>query len=348
MTSGTPDTQNKSDIHLAVRPQWLALHQEPVLEPELEIVDPHHHLWDRPGARYLLEELLEDTGTGHKILSTVFMQCQAMYRADGPEEMRVVGEIEFINGIAAAAASGTYGPTLACAGIVGHANLSLGDRVEDVLLAQVAAGNGRFKGIRHITAWDPDPTFLNPRSAAPQALMADRKFREGFARLAKLGLTFDAWLFHTQLGEFASLVDSAPDAKVILNHAGGPIGRGKYHGKREETFKAWGKSIRDVARRDNVYVKLGGLGMRINGFDFEKSPTPPTSEQVANAWRPYIETCIDAFGAQRCMFESNFPVDKGSQSYVVLWNAFKRLAANASDSEKASLFRQTAQEVYRL
>ncbi|HTK02254.1 MAG TPA: amidohydrolase family protein [Bordetella sp.] len=348
MTTSNPNTQGKPDVHLPVRPDWLALHNEPVLEPELEIVDPHHHLWDRPGARYLLAELLEDTGSGHNILSTVFMQCQAMYRASGPQEMRVVGEIEFINGIAAAAASGHYGPTQACAGIVGHADLTLGDRVEEVLLAQVAAGNGRFRGIRHITAWDPDPTFLNPRSAAPQGLMADRKFRQGYARLAKLGLSFDAWLFHTQLGEFADLVDSAPDATVILDHAGGPIGRGKYHDKRQETFKVWEKSIREVARRENVIVKLGGLSMRINGFDFEQAAMPPSSAQVADAWRPYIETCIDAFGTERCMFESNFPVDKGSQSYVVLWNAFKRLAAKATDTEKANLFRRTAERVYRL
>jgi L-fuconolactonase len=344
-----PTTQPaKPDVHFPVRPEWLALRQEEILEPDLAIIDPHHHLWDRPGARYLLPDLLEDTGSGHKILATVFIQCQAMHRATGPEAMRPIGETEFANGVAAMAASGAYGPTLACAGIVSHADLRLGDKVDEVLQAHIHAGNGRFRGIRHITAWDSDASFLNPRSAAPAHLMADSTFRKGLARVGKAGLSFDAWLYHPQIPELAEAAAACPDTPIVLDHCGGPIGRGAYAGHRDEIFKTWAASIRELAKRDNVVVKLGGLGMRINGFGFEELSQPPSSETVAEAWRPYVETCIEAFGARRCMFQSNFPVDKGSQSYAVYWNACKRLAHKASADEKALLFRETARRVYRL
>ena len=338
----------KQDIHLPVRPDWLALHSEPVLEPDLAIIDPHHHLWDRPGARYLLPELLEDTGTGHNIIATVFMQCQAMYRAAGPESMKPVGETEFVNGVAAAAASGVYGPTLACAGIVGHANMLLGEAVEDVLLAHIRAGGNRFRGIRHITAWDADTSLLNPRSAAPEGLMKESHFAKGVATLGKHGLSFDAWLFHPQIPELAAMAAACPDTCIILDHCGGPIGRGSYAGRREEVFKTWAADIRELAKCDNVVVKLGGLSMRINGFGFETADRPPSSQVIADHWKPYVETCIEAFGVRRCMFESNFPVDKGSQSYLVMWNACKLLAAHASVDEKAALFRETARTVYQL
>jgi len=342
------NTMAKQDIHLPVRPEWLALHHEPVLEPDLAIIDAHHHLWDRPGARYLLPELLEDTGSGHNIIATVFMQCQAMYRASEPGAMKTIGETEFINGIAAAAASGTYGPTLACAGIISHADMMLGEAVEDVLLAHIQAAVDRFRGIRHITAWDADTSFLNPRSAAPEGLMKESAFARGVATLGKLGLSFDAWLFHPQIAELAALAAECPDTSIILDHCGGPIGRGSYAGRREEIFKIWSADIRELAKRDNVVVKLGGLSMRINGFGFDIADRPPSSKVIAEHWKPYVETCIEAFGVHRCMFESNFPVEKGSQSYVVLWNACKLLAARASADEKAALFSETARRVYRL
>jgi L-fuconolactonase len=338
----------KADVHFPVRPEWLALRREEILEPDLAIVDPHHHLWDRPGARYLLPDLLEDTGSGHKILATVFIQCQAMHRATGPEALRPIGETEFANGVAAMAASGAYGPTKACAGIVSHADLRLGDKAEEILQAHIHAGNGRFRGIRHITAWDSDESFLNPRSAAPAHLMADPAFRAGLAQVGKAGLSFDAWLYHPQIPELAEAAAACPNTPIVLDHCGGPIGRGAYAGHRDEIFKTWSASIRELAKRDNVVVKLGGLGMRINGFGFEELAQPPSSETVAQAWRPYVETCIEAFGVERCMFQSNFPVDKGSQSYATYWNACKRLAGKASDDEKAQLFRETARRVYRL
>jgi L-fuconolactonase len=337
-----------NDIHLPVRPDWLALRHEPILEPELPIIDPHHHLWDRPGARYLLPDLIEDTSAGHRILSTVFIQCQAMYRAAGPDALKPIGETEFVNGVAAMAASGIYGPTLACAGIVGHADLRLGDAVEDVLIRHIRAGGGRFRGIRHITAWDADQGLLNPRSASPRHLMQDAAFRAGFARLAALGLSFDAWIFHPQIPEIAELAAAYPNTRIILDHAGGPIGIGAYAGRRDEIFKEWSNTIRELARRDNVVVKLGGLSMKVNGFGFEQAKQPPSSEAIAAAWRPYVELCIEAFGVERCMYESNFPVDKGSQSYTVLWNAFKRLSRGASAAEKDFLFRRTAASTYRL
>jgi len=321
---------------------------EPILEPELPIIDPHHHLWDRHGWRYLLDELLADTGSGHNILATVFVQARAMTRAMGPVEMRPVGETEFVNGIAAMSASGIYGKTRVCAGIVGHADLTLGSRVEAVLAAHMRAGGDRFRGIRHITAWDADPSIRNPAYSPPRGLLADRSFREGFAVLGRLDLSFDAWLYHPQIDELADLARAFPEARIVLNHVGGPIGIGTYAGKHKEVFPAWAASIRAIAACPNVCVKLGGLGMRMGGFGFHEQMEPPSSEMLAATWRPYVETCIHAFGASRCMFESNFPVDKGSYSYPVFWNACKILARGTSASEKADLFAGTAARFYRL
>jgi len=335
--------------YLAVRPDWLARWGEEPLDPDLPIIDAHHHLWDRPRWRYLFDEYLDDiTQSGHKITASVFMQCQAMYRANGPEPLRVVGETEFVNGIAAMSASGRYGEARICAGIVGHADLRQGEAVAAVLEAHIAAGGGRFRGIRHITTWDADSTLMNPLSAGPPGVLGDPSFRAGFSRLAPLGLVFDAWLCRPQVPELTDLARACPQTTIVLDHLGGIIGIGAYRDGREEVFARWSCAIRDLARCDNVYVKLGGLGMRINGFGFESGETPPSSEHLASAWRPYVETAIEAFGAHRCMFESNFPVDKGSYGYGPLWNAFKRLARNAGEDERAMLFSGTAARVYAL
>jgi len=339
---------SSSPTYLPVRQEWLDRRAEPILEHELPIVDPHHHLWDRPGWRYLLDELLADTCSGHNIVATVYVQARAMYRATGPEEMRPVGETEFINGVAAMSASGIYGKTRHCAGIVGHADLTLGSRVEPVLAAHVRAGGDRFRGIRHITAWDADPSIRNPAYSPPRGLLGDKAFREGLAVLGRLGLSFDAWLYHPQIGELADLARAFPATRIVLNHVGGPIGIGAYAGKRDEVFGGWAKSIKTLAACPNACVKLGGLGMRMGGFGFHEQPEPPSSEALAAAWRPYVETCIAAFGASRCMFESNFPVDKGSYGYPVFWNACKLLAKGASKTEKADLFAGTAARFYRL
>jgi predicted TIM-barrel fold metal-dependent hydrolase len=334
--------------YLQVRQDWLDRRREDILEPALPIVDPHHHLWDRPDWRYMLPDLLADTSSGHNIVSTVFVQCRAMHRASGPEEMRPVGETEFVNGVAAMSASGGYGPARICEGIVGHADLALGARVEPVLEAHVRAGGGRFRGIRHITAWDDGPGVRNPAYSPPRGLLGDKNFREGFAVLGRLGLTFDAWLYHHQIDELTELANALPNSQIVLDHVGGPLGVGPYAGKRDAIFPQWQRSIRKLAEHQNVYVKLGGLGMRINGFDFHEKAEPPSSATLAAAWKPYIETCIEAFGARRAMFESNFPVDKGSYSYAVFWNACKLLAKSASAAEKADLFAGAAARFYRL
>jgi predicted TIM-barrel fold metal-dependent hydrolase len=245
-------------------------------------------------------------------------------------------------------ASGGYGPALICAGIVGHANLLLGDRVKAVLEAEIVAGQGRFRGIRHSSAYDADPDVAHMYATRPKGLLLDTTYRKGFACLAPLGLSFDAWLFHPQLSEFVDLARAFPETRIVLDHCGGPVGLGRFAGRREETFPVWKASIQEVAKCPNVVVKLGGLAMRLLGFDFHERAKPPSSEQAAAAWRPYIETCIEAFGPQRCMFESNFPPDKGQCSYQVIFNAFKRIAAQYGEAEKTALFSKTATDVYRL
>jgi L-fuconolactonase len=346
MASAIP--ANAISSHLAVRPDWLAKRQEPTLEPALEIVDPHHHLIDRPeSGRYLLPDLLADTGSGHNIVATVYLEWLSMYRRGAPPEMQPVGEIEFANGVAAMSASGGYGNTQACAGIVGHADLALGARVRAVLEAMIAASS-RFRGIRFITASHPDQTQWGAMLTRPEGLLRDPKVREGFAELGRLGLSFDAWMYHTQLGDLVDLARAFPATPIVLNHVGGAIGLGRYAGKREQAFADWSARIRELAACPNVCVKLGGLGMRMFGFRFHEGEIAPSSEELAAAWRPYIETCVAAFSPQRAMFESNFPVDKGSCGYAALWNAFKRIAAGCSAAEKQALFAGTARRFYRL
>jgi L-fuconolactonase len=329
-------------------PAWWAQRKEEILEPSLEIVDPHHHLWDRKGHRYLLDQLIADTDSGHNITQSVFIECGEMYRSDGPPEMKPVGEIEFVNGTAAMSANGRYGKSRLCAGIVGHADLRLGDGVARVLEAQIAAGDGRFRGIRHSVVWDASETFSRGRTNSPKGQMADATWRAGFARLAPLNLTFESWLYHPQLLELADLARAFPQTTIILNHVGGPLGIGPYGSKKEETFAQWKAGIAELGKCQNVVVKLGGLGMLFGMFDFHTRETPPSSEDLARAYKPYIDTCIAAFGPNRGMFESNFPPDGVSSSYAVLWNAFKRLATNFSADEKAKLFSGTAKRVYRL
>ena len=331
-----------------VDPAWLALAEEPALEPDLPIIDPHHHLWDFPGHRYLLPEFLDDISGGHNIVATVFVECHVFYRAGGPEAMRPVGEVEFAGGAAAMAASGVYGDTKVAAGIVGTADLSMGSGVAAVLEAEMAA-SGRFRGVRHAAALDPSPDIPDSRVVPHPRLYRDHTgFREGFRELGRLGLSFDAWVFHTQLQDVVSLARAFPDQPIVMDHVGGPLGIGGHAGRRAEIFPGWQADMREMARCDNVSVKLGGIGKRLCGFGFERRPRPPSSEEVADAYRPYFETCIEAFGPERCMFESNFPVDKVSGSYTLAWNAMKRIAAGASADEKRLMFHDTARDFYRL
>jgi predicted TIM-barrel fold metal-dependent hydrolase len=348
MSATSVPSTSPTQYYLPVRQAWLDRRKEPILEPELPIIDPHHHLWDRPGWRYLLDDLLADTNSGHNIIATVFVQARSMHRESGPVEMRPVGETEFVNGVAAMSASGLYGKTRVCAGIVGHADLTLGGRVEPVLAALIRAGGDRFRGIRHISVWDDDATLRNPSHNSAPGLLADKNFREGFAVLGRLGLSFDAWLLHPQIGELADLARAFPETPIVLNHVGGPIGIGTYVGKHKEVFPGWAASIKALAACQNVYVKVGGLGMRVGGFGFDKQAEPPSSKTLAATWRPYVETSIEAFGSSRSMLESNFPVDKGSYSYPVFWNACKLMTKGASSAERADLFAGTAARFYRL
>ena len=339
---------SKSGLYADPRPDWLDLREEEILEPARQIVDPHHHLWDRDDQRYLIEEMTSDLVSGHNVIATVYVEARSMYRARGAEAFRPVGEVEFANGVAAMSASGGYGPAAVCAGIVGHVNLLLGDGAKAVLEAEIAAGQGRFRGIRHSSAWDGDASVAGMYATRPKGLLLDSTFRRGFACLAPLGLSFDAWLFHPQIGELTDLARAFPDTRIVLDHCGGPAGLGVYANRREEIFVTWKTSIEEIAKCPNVVVKLGGLAMRLLGFDFHERSVPPSSEQLTAAWRPYIETCVEAFGPQRCMFESNFPPDKGSCSYQVIFNAFKRIAMACSEAEKTALFSKTAIDIYRL
>jgi predicted TIM-barrel fold metal-dependent hydrolase len=328
--------------YLPVRQEWLQRHREDVLEPALPIVDAHHHFYDRPGWRYLMDEYVADTRSGHAVRASVYMQALTRYRASGPEELKPVGETEYVAEVTA-----TADPQVA-AGIVGFADLRLGDAARDVLEAHLEAGRGRVRGVRHLTTWDADASLANPLTAAPKGLLLDSSFRAGLAQLAPLGLTYDAWLFFPQLPELIDTARASPDTTIVVDHCGGIVRIGAYADRRDEVFERWSASMRELARLPNVHVKLGGLGMRINGFAFDKGETPPSSQVLAQTWKPWIETCIEAFGADRCMFESNFPVDKGSYSYVIGWNAFKRLTAGCSAGERQALFEGTATRVYRL
>ncbi|WP_038366248.1 amidohydrolase family protein [Bosea sp. UNC402CLCol] len=335
--------------HVPVRPDWLALRDEAALDSGLPIVDAHHHLWDRPqGQRYLFDELLADMASGHDIRATVFVQSRSMYRPDLPEAFKPVGEVEFANGVAAQAASGLYGRHQACAGIVAHADLRLGERLEPVLEALSRAGGSRLRGIRNQTAWHSDPAIASNPVPPEEGVMRDPAFAAGVRQLAHRGLVLDIWAYHTQLDEVAALADACPETKIVLDHCGGPLGAGPYRGRRNEVFAQWSAAMAALARRPNLRVKLGGLAMRVGGFDFHEALLPPSSERLAEAWSPYILRCIELFGPQRCMFESNFPVDKGMVGYGVLWNGFKRIVASFSPHERAWLFHRAAMETYRL
>jgi L-fuconolactonase len=344
---------------------------EPIIEPNLPIVDPHHHMGYRPKVvfeteaaqakgifaigmnranrghrRYLLDEVLANLNSGHNVRATVYLEAGSMYRASGPEPMRSIGEVEFANGIAAMSASGLFGDARVCAAIVGSADLMLGDAVEDILRAHIRVGGGRYRGIRSGVSYDPDPRILG--SAGTPHVLLDERFRAGFRQLHKLGLSFDVYLLEPQLPDLIDLAHAFPDTQIILNHVGVPLGVASYEGWREQRFPIWRDNMRALSKCENVTVKLGGLGTPIQGFKSWLAKPSFTSEQLAAEWKPYIESCIEAFGAKRCMFESDFPPDSAVCSYAVLWNVFKRLAAGASKDEKTALFSGTAARVYRL
>ena len=330
---------------------WLALTPEEALEPEIPICDPHHHFWDYrteriPYQRYLLHELADDVNGGHNVRSTVFVEARSMYRPGGPEEMRPVGEVEFVQGLAAASDNGLYGPCKAAASIVGHANLNLGENVRPVLEALQAASPNRFRGIRHSVTWDASPEVENTAAHKAEGQMSSDNFRAGARVLADMGLTLEGWMFFPQMTELAEFAKAVPNLTIILNHIGGLIREGPYAGRDDEVFGQWRKGIAAAASAPNVVIKLGGIGMPRTGFGWDARATPIGSEELAADMKPLIDYCIEQFGPNRCMFESNFPVDKVSYSYTVMYNAFKRLTTQYSASERADMFHDVAARVY--
>jgi predicted TIM-barrel fold metal-dependent hydrolase len=332
------------------------LAEEPPLDSNRAIVDPHHHLWEirpAPGAmhiaqRFLLPELLETIDrSGHNVTHTVFLECHAMYRDSGPDELRPIGEVEFANGIAAMSASGGYGRCRVAAGIVGSANPRLGARITPILEALRVAGGGRFRGVRFMTAYSEGGMFGAPPDTTAKGLMREPKFHEAAAVLQQMGLSLDVWCFHTQLNEVLELAEAFPNLKIILDHLGTPEALGAYAGREAEVRAEWATRIAKLARCPNIVVKLGGLGMNL-AKSIGSDPRNATSTLLAAQWLPYIETCIAAFTPRRCMFESNFPPDSASGTYGAIWNAFKRITSDYSEDEKTALFSSTAKKVYRL
>ena len=333
--------------HPLVRPDWLAQVEEDVLEPDLAIIDPHHHLWhDRPSGRYMVDELSADLASGHNVVGTVFMQCGWAHRPQGPEATRPAGETEAVNAVAALYVTGAYGSARACAGIVGWADLRRDD-VDATLDAHEAVAGARFRGIRQIGAADPAVVHTSA-TPAPLGLFRDPDFLRGLRRLGERGLSYDSWNYHSQLPDLLEAARAAPETQIVIDHVGGPLGCGPWRSRHDEVLEAWSAAMKNLADCPNVHVKLGGLAMPVNGFDYHEAAAPPGSEQIARDWRPFIEPCIEWFGPERCMFESNFPVDKGMVGYRVLWNAFKRLTSSASKETKQALFYGTAQRVYDL
>ncbi len=336
--------------------RWLAQVKEPVIDPTRRIVDPHHHLWVRADiGNYALDELWADTGSGHNVEKTMFVECGSSYRTDGPEHLRPVGETDFVARIAAASAEGSRGQAATGArgkavisGIVAHADLTCGDVLEDVLRAHDDAGRGLFRGIRHAGARDPYPADLLIAGRAVEGLYARDDFRDGVKTLGRLGFTYDTWHYHHQNPAFAALARAVPGTTMVLDHFGTPLGVGRYRDQREAIFAQWKLDIAEIAKCPNVVAKLGGLAMPDNGFGWHERATPPTSDEFAEGQKHYYLHAIECFGPERCMFESNFPVDKWSISYPVMWNGMKKIVAGFSESEKDAMFYRTAARVYRL
>ena len=335
--------------HATIRPDWLVLRTETAVEPELPIVDPHHHLWDRPDHRYMAHDHMDDIRTGHTVVSTVFVQCRSMLRKDGPRDMAPVGEVDFANGAAALGASGLFEPTRVCEAIVGGADLALGDGVVPVLEAMIAVAGKRFRGVRNPVVWhESSEVQSSTASPPPRGLMTTDAFRMGVRQLARMDLSLDVWAYHTQLDEILALAGENPGMPVIIDHMGGPIGVGPDAGNLPDMLAAWAIGLQRLSRLPNTFIKFGGGGMPVFGFGFHEAPRPPSSEDLVRAWRTHYETCLNAFGPKRFMFESNFPVDNGSFSYAILWNAFKKLCAGCSPAERHDMLAATAARVYRL
>ena len=326
---------------------WLDQVLEPIIDPERVIIDPHHHFWHHDRYPYLLEHLWNDTDSGHRVEQTVFVQCGSAYRTTGREHLRPVGETEFVAKIAAASRQGNPGQAVV-SGIVSHADMTLGDQLEEVLVAHEEAGQGLFRGIRHEAAVSPLPPEYKLFGQAPDGLYHEESFRRGVRRLGASGYVFDAWHYFNQNREFAAFARAVPDTTLVLDHFGSPLGIGAYAGKREEIFEQLNKDIAEIAKCPNVIAKLGGLAMTFNGFGWHTRERPASSDEFVQAQSRYYLHAIECFGPERCMFESNYPMDRRSLSYHVLWNGFKKMVSDFSEAEKDVMFAGTARSVYRL
>jgi L-fuconolactonase len=341
------DTIAPPNTFLKLRDDWLALNTESPIDEHQEIIDAHHHFWYGYRGTYLLQDYLKDVALGHNILSSVYIECRTMWRSEGEGALQSLGETQFVAGTAAMSESGDFGKCRAASAIVAFTDLREG-RTSEILEKHLAISDGRVRGIRQSAPWDPDPNMRSTSVVPPRHLLLDERFQAGFKLLAGHKLVFDAWLYHTQLADVVALARKFPETTIVLNHLGGPLGLGEYEKDREGVFATWKKGLSDLSSCDNIVVKLGGLGVRQGFGRYYLDSSPPSSLTLANAWRPWIETVIELFGANRCMFESNFPVDKGMYPYSNCWNAFQRLTASASADERADLFRDTARRTYKL
>lgn len=326
-------------------PDWLGQIKEEIIDPDLRIIDAHHHMWRHANGDYLARQLHDDASSGHNVQKTVYIQCGQEYRDDGPDHLKPLGEVEFVVEQAKEAQS-LGGPTIA--GIVGRVDLQFGESLDELIDQFVETSEGLFRGTRHIAARAEYPDSLSIASMAPEGLYEDASFRDGLKVLGKRGFVYDAWHYHPQNPDFTALAQAVPDTVLVLDHFGTPLGVGPYASQREEIFAQLKKDLEDMAKCENVYAKLGGLAMPDNGFGWESAPSPPTSDEVAAAHRDYFLLAIDCFGPGRCMMESNFPVDRQSLSYAVLFNAMKKMVSDFSQKDKEKLFYGTAEKVYQL
>ena len=315
-----------------------------VSDKSLEICDAHHHFWDFPGSTYLADQLLEDVCSGHNIISTIYMECGYAYDAALPDHLASVGETRSVDNLAEQLFKRTNGRVAACKAIVGFTDLSQGPQTEESLETHLAASS-RFCGVRHATGWDADPNIRNAHTLPTEGLMLTPSFERGIRALTALDLTFDAWLYHPQICELTILAKNNPNQTIILDHIGGPIGIGSYATQKVAVFEQWKKDISLLADHGNVYIKLGGLAMPFSGM-VNKQDTNISSDRLAEVTAPYYLHVIEIFGVERCMFESNFPVDRAGASYPTIWSSFKHLTKNFSSSEKRALFKDTAEKVY--
>jgi L-fuconolactonase len=323
---------------------------EPITEPELPIIDAHHHLVRRPGGlEYMFEDYLADINRGHKVKATVYVETQTMSRSFGPDILKPIGEVEFANGVAAMSASGAYGACQVCAAIVGFANLSAGDQIAALLERATSTAPDRLRGMRQMVFANPSPELkkLLP-FAFPERVLMDTKFREGFRHLAPHRLSFEATVFHNQLDEVADLADAFPNTSIVLSHIGMAFGMGLNVEERGEVFHVWREALRKLARRPNVVCKIGGLGLPFWGFGFDQQDAVVSSEELARTWRPYVEAGIEAFGVNRCMMSSDFPEDGMSAGYVPTMNALKLAVEGYTQEEQHALFHDNAMRIYRI